>query len=172
MKEATETARTGAAKDGRGRPAALLDPYMLRLRRQFDVIPQEALDGINADLGSGMRKSIRVMFAISLVCVSIGLIALIDYGYQWYSGSISFSFLRRKLFGTVIIWYGPIIIWAGAKRHRMQKVVHVMLDHLRCPHCGYDLRLLPPDPADGATVCPECGHAWRLNASSTGHTDA
>ena len=24
------------------------------------------------------------------------------------------------------------------------------------------LRLLPTDPADGATVCPECGCAWKL----------
>ena len=39
---------------------------------------------------------------------------------------------------------------------------NVMLQHLRCPHCGYDLRLLPTDPKDGASVCPECGCAWRL----------
>jgi transcription initiation factor TFIIIB Brf1 subunit/transcription initiation factor TFIIB len=37
-----------------------------------------------------------------------------------------------------------------------------MLKHLRCPHCGYDLRGLAADPEDGATVCPECGCAWRL----------
>jgi transcription initiation factor TFIIIB Brf1 subunit/transcription initiation factor TFIIB len=37
-----------------------------------------------------------------------------------------------------------------------------MLKHRRCPHCGYDIRGLPVDPQDGATVCPECGCAWEL----------
>lgn len=31
----------------------------------------------------------------------------------------------------------------------------------RCPSCDYDLAHLPPE-ADGCTVCPECGAAWRL----------
>ncbi len=30
---------------------------------------------------------------------------------------------------------------------------------------GYDLRMLPSDPADRATVCPECGHAWKLDGT-------
>lgn len=30
-----------------------------------------------------------------------------------------------------------------------------------CPQCGYDLGSLRPE-ADGCTVCPECGAAWRL----------
>ena len=41
-------------------------------------------------------------------------------------------------------------------------VMAAMLKHLRCPHCGYDIRELPVDPKDGATVCPECGCAWKL----------
>ena len=36
------------------------------------------------------------------------------------------------------------------------------IEHLRCPYCGYDIRGLPVDPSDGATVCPECGCAWRV----------
>lgn len=31
-----------------------------------------------------------------------------------------------------------------------------------CASCGYDLRLLPADPVDGVTVCPECGSGWKL----------
>ena len=50
------------------------------------------------------------------------------------------------------------------RRKRLRRVCRTMLKHLRCPHCGYDLRLLPVDGADGATVCPECGGAWRLAA--------
>ena len=40
-----------------------------------------------------------------------------------------------------------------------------MLQHRRCPHCGYDLRGLPPDPHDRAVVCPECGCAWGVEAA-------
>lgn len=170
MEEQDKEAYTGSTKDARGRSATLLDPYTLRLTRRYEVIPKDALDGIFAELGSGMRKSIRVMFVISIVCIVIGLIALVDYSYQCLSGGIAFSTVSRKLFSTVGICCGPIMIWWGAKRVRMQKVVRVMLKHLRCPHCGYDLRLLPVDPADGATVCPECGHAWRLTGDpASGH---
>jgi hypothetical protein len=38
-----------------------------------------------------------------------------------------------------------------------------MIRFRRCPHCGYSLQGLPVDPADGATVCPECACAWRLD---------
>jgi len=162
MDKSVNQAHAGTAKDARGSSATLLDPYMLRLARRHEDIPKEALDAIFAELGSGMRQSIRVMFVISLVCIVIGVIAVVDYSYQWWSGGVTFSTMRRKLFGLIVVAYGPIIVWSGAKRVRMQKVVRVMLKHLRCPHCGYDLRLLPVDPADGATVCPECGHAWRL----------
>lgn len=34
----------------------------------------------------------------------------------------------------------------------------------RCPACLHDLMHVPADPADGCTVCPECGGAWRLPA--------
>jgi len=167
MKEFNNEACTGTGKDARGNPVTLLDPYTLRLARRYEVIPQEALGDILAELGSGMRKSIRVMFVISLVCLAVGLVAVADYAYQWWSGGSSFSTMRRKLFGMIVVAYGPIVIWFGAKRVRMLKVVRVMLQHRRCPHCGYDLRLLPVDAADGATVCPECGHAWQLIGPST-----
>ena len=34
----------------------------------------------------------------------------------------------------------------------------------RCPSCGYDLTGLVSDAtvANGCTICPECGAAWRL----------
>ncbi len=111
MKESNKEACTGTAKDARGKPATLLDPYTLRLARRYEVIPKDALDSIFAELGSGMRKSIRVMFVISLVCIVIGLIALVDYSYQWLSGGIAFSTVSRKLFSTVGIFCGPIMIW-------------------------------------------------------------
>ena len=56
----------------------------------------------------------------------------------------------------------PWIMRFNIKKRRFGKVGAAMLKYLRCPHGGYDLRLLPTDPVDGATVCPECGLAWKL----------
>jgi hypothetical protein len=38
-----------------------------------------------------------------------------------------------------------------------------------CWACGYSLAGCPPEPSpsDGCTVCPECGAAWRLPATSS-----
>lgn len=35
----------------------------------------------------------------------------------------------------------------------------------RCAACGYDLTATPPE-ADGLSVCPECGGAWRVREPS------
>ena len=56
------------------------------------------------------------------------------------------------------------MFWRGARAVRPKRVRAVMLRHRRCPHCGYDLRMLPTDPTDEVTICPECGCAWRLEA--------
>ncbi|MHC4770006.1 MAG: hypothetical protein ACYTEI_15050, partial [Planctomycetota bacterium] len=49
------------------------------------------------------------------------------------------------------------------RRSRRGRVSALMIKHRRCPHCGYSVQGLPVDPADGATVCPECACAWRLD---------
>ena len=50
-----------------------------------------------------------------------------------------------------------------ARRARGLRVAGIMLEFQRCPQCGYDLRMLPADAQDGATVCPECGCAWHVS---------
>ena len=59
-------------------------------------------------------------------------------------------------------WFGMTL----GRPIRAPRVLPVMLKHYRCPHCGYDLRNLTADPTDRATVCPECGCAWLLDAAS------
>jgi hypothetical protein len=54
---------------------------------------------------------------------------------------------------------GAVQFWRSGRRARAERVCATMLRHLRCPHCGYDIRGLPTAPEDGATVCPECGCA-------------
>ena len=66
-----------------------------------------------------------------------------------------------------IIFFGGLYLYLrSARRARFRRVCDVMLKHLRCPHCGYDLRLLPVDPADSATVCPECGCGGQLKGEA------
>ena len=68
----------------------------------------------------------------------------------------------KKSAGLVYLCSLPWIMWYGIKRRRFGYVAAAMLSHQRCPHCGYDLRMLPADSDDGATICPECGCAWQL----------
>lgn len=57
---------------------------------------------------------------------------------------------------------GLFFTWLMASQIRSRRTQAVMLKHRRCPHCGYDIRGLPTDPDDGATICPECGCACQL----------
>ena len=45
-------------------------------------------------------------------------------------------------------------------------IAHAMRLTQVCPACGYDLHDLKAE-VDGCTVCPECGAAWRIEASKT-----
>jgi hypothetical protein len=40
-----------------------------------------------------------------------------------------------------------------------------------CPACGYGIRGVPSE-ADGCTVCPECGAAWRVPPNPASQTSA
>ena len=82
---------------------------------------------------------------------------------------LRFAGLGDVVIVLLFVWFfgGLHLYVRGARRARLRRVCDVMLEHLRCPHCGYDLRLLPLDLTDGATVCPECGFAWRLQDSQT-----
>ena len=62
---------------------------------------------------------------------------------------------------------GAVRFWQSAHRARAKHVCAIMLAHLRCPCCGYDIRGLPTAPEDGATICPECGCAWKLHESQS-----
>jgi hypothetical protein len=152
-------------KDARGRVVSQLDPFTLRLLRRHEIIPPEALDEITSEIGFGLEKGPRILFIISLVCVLICLSAVVVKCVQMIvGGSFSFRELLRGISPFTGVWVGPVILWVGAYHMRFQRTAKVMLKHLRCPHCGYDLRGLPTGPDDGLTTCPECGCAWLLKS--------
>ena len=150
-------------KDAHGRKVMQLDPVAMYFLCQSDVIPSEPLRNIAAELDPAeLEKRPRAaLFAPFWVVL-------------WYAA----WFLYFRLFST---WRGwdPVLIAFGvsyflfpfvwvyngfrkARHVRWERVRRVMCEHLRCPHCGYDIRGLPVAPEDGATICPECGSAWKL----------
>ncbi len=163
MSEAGQSAQRSSLrfKDDRGKPTTLLDPYLLHRFRRHDTIEADALADIAGDLGSGLTRLARFFLVVGVLCALIGVIAFAEHLIQALRAGKGI-FPLPKLLPLANVWVGPIIIWIGACRLRSRRIRSVMLEHLRCPHCGYDLRLLPVDPVDGATVCPECGCAWKL----------
>lgn len=52
-------------------------------------------------------------------------------------------------------------------RHRLgPDIREAVLDQGFCPSCAYRLEGVPPE-ADGCTVCPECGGAWRVSGGAS-----
>jgi len=139
----------------------------MRLLRRHDAIPADTLRELADEIGVGWSKNVRVLFIIAVVCLTLFvLVAFMLFVADAIKGA-GFGMPVPVLVILPTVWVGPWVIWIGAKMARLKRIRRVMLEHLRCPHCGYDLRGLPTDPEDGATVCPECGCAWRLDDCGT-----
>jgi hypothetical protein len=156
------SAKTRYIKDARGRKVTQLDPVALYLLRQHNVIEADVLRAIAHEEGVRItgreRASLFVGVGGALLVISLFTHAALtgDIRDAPYAKSASLVFLCSI----------PWITWHHAKRTRFGNVAAAMLKYARCPHCGYDLRLLPTDPGDGATVCPECGCAWKLEGET------
>ncbi len=166
--------RAGRVRDARGRSVTQLDPIALRLLRRQEGIPPDILKEMCVCIGTRMTRleiwafgSPRVMhWAILLTAIGFGVLGIVGVAVAIIR-STGFSAVTRYLFplgGSLAFLF---MLWTVARRSRSRRVTEIMLEHLRCPHCGYDLRLLPVDPVDGATVCPECGCAWELERTCT-----
>ncbi len=137
----------------------------MQFLRQHDIIPTELLRELADEVGVGWSRRKRVAFFTSFVCLVLGaLVAIMGFVGDAIKGD-GFSKPVPLLVILSISWITPWAVWMEAKAARLRRVRRVMLKYLRCPHCGYDIRELATDPADGTTVCPECGCAWLLEAS-------
>lgn len=150
----------GYIRDARGRRATQLDPVALYLLRRHQVIEADALRAIANEKGVRItaRERAALLGGLCGVLLVIGL-----FTHALITGDIRDATYAKT---ASLLWFCsvPWILWFALKRRRFGAVAAAMLKHRHCPHCGYDLRRLPVDPADGATVCPECGHAWILAA--------
>jgi hypothetical protein len=149
-------------KDARGRKVTQVDPIALSLLRQHNVIDAETLHAIANEKGVRIAAGERAAL-IGGLCGAFLVISLFTYALM--TGDIR-NAPYAKSAGLLYLCSLPWIIWYGIKKKRFGKVATAMLKRSRCPHCGYDLRMLPVDPQDGATVCPECGCAWILEGEA------
>lgn len=155
----------GRIRDVRGRLVTQLDPVTLHVLHRHNVIEADALHEIVEDLEPGtarIRRNLIVIIPGAILLVVAGIAALYF---------VSDAGARQDLISTLT---NPALMvpnlvccifvpWIVTRQARLKRVRFAMLKHRRCPHCGYDLRGSPTDPADLATVCPECGCAWVLD---------
>jgi hypothetical protein len=122
------------------------------------VIEPDALRAIADENGVRVAAVERVALIVG-ICGAVLVIGL--FSYEMITGGIADA-RYAKLSGLLYLCALPWFLWFWIKRKRFGSVRAAMLKHARCPHCGYDLRGLPTDAADGVTICPECGCAWKL----------
>ncbi len=158
--------RIGQIVDARGCRVDQIDPVKLYLLNQWSIIPAETLRSMADQLVPRVRQQrlISVLSAAFTVVFVAGGTALYFHYFSTWTGFDPVS-LTINAIQLIVIIAGPLIVFWSARAKYIKGVTAVMLQYRHCPGCGYNLRELPIDAEDGATVCPECGCAWRLGTS-------
>lgn len=156
--DSSSPSRSGCITDARGRRVTQVDPVAIYILRQHDLVDAATLRAIANERGVRVTAGERAAL-IGGLCGALLVISF--FTLEFITGGIGDAPMAKSA-GLLYLCSLPWIFWYSIKRKRFKNVAGAMLRHLRCPHCCYDLRMLPVDPEDGATVCPECGCAWRL----------
>lgn len=152
-------------RDARGRIVSRLDPVAMYLLNRPFPIPPDPLRSMATQLLPNVRRQ-RITQVLSM----LGSVLFIVVGniiyFRYYSTWKGVDSVAATIYvvQALVILSGPLLVFLMARSGYAGRVVQVMLEHRFCPHCGYDIHGLPAEPADGATVCPECGCAWNLSA--------
>lgn len=157
----------GRIRDARGQAVTAMDPVKLHVLNLRSAIPADTLLAMADELLPGVRRQRAVQLismAFTVLFIVGGTIVYFTLFSTW-KGIDRVSAAIYIVQGLVIL-AGAVIAFRKAKAKYADRIADVMLAFRRCPHCGYDIRALPTDPTDGATVCPECGCAWRLPAAA------
>lgn len=150
-------------KDVRGRAVRLLDPVSLHVLHRYDVIDADTLHEMVEEIEPGTARYRRyaiILVPCSILLLAIGITALYYFSDVGMRADLLSTLMNPAIMVPTIV--GCLLPWITARQARMKRVRSVMLRHLRCPHCGYDLRGTPTDPNDGTTTCAECGCTWLL----------
>jgi len=143
--------QAGHIKAARGRRVTQLAPMTLRLHGGLEGIPSDILQDLGGRIGTRMTRAelwplgsprithwvIRpnaVGFSLLLVlCVAAVIIRPLALGSA-----------ARYLLPTSARPAFLYLLWIVARRIRSRRVIEIMLEHLCCPHCAYDLRTCYP----------------------------
>jgi hypothetical protein len=144
--------------DARGRKVTQLDPVALHLMRRHDIIEADVLRSIANEKGVRIAPLGRLWLiggiVVDLLIGGLVLQSVITGDFA----TAPYARIAAMIYFAAVPW----IPWFRAKYLRFASIAPAMLKHGRCPHCGYDLRELPADEEDGATICPECGCVWKV----------
>lgn len=169
-RDQSKSKHAGRVKDFRGRVVTLIDAFVMHKLRRYDTIPADSLSRIARDFGSGWAK--QGVWIFSYIWSMALVIVAAAHFLKWGGGfSVNPRELRLWIVLLSIFVVNCGLVWYFSRRARLKRVCRILLQYLRCPHCGYDLRMLPTDSADGAAVCPECGYAWRLDDAEVDASD-
>ena len=146
-RDQSKSKHAGRVKDFRGRAVTLIDPFVMHKLRRYDTIPADSLS----------RIVFSYVWSMALVILTAAHFLKWGGGYPVNPRELRLWIVLLSIF---VVNCG--LVWYFSRRTRLKRVCRILLQYLRCPHCGYDLRMLPTDVADGATVCPECGSAWQF----------
>jgi hypothetical protein len=154
-------------RDARGREVSQLDPMRLHLLRRPGTIEADVLEQIVEELEPGAaRRHPYLILALAATAVlgAGGAMMPIIIGGPGAWRDLMDDVTNPAIYvpSLFVVLFLPWM-FVHARRTRCGRVSAVLIKFRRCPHCGYSLRGLPVDPTDGATVCPECACAWRID---------
>ena len=118
--------------------------------RDASLIEWNEIEPAWRDIGPEGRRRILISAAIALACA--GTAAYL----WWFTGRRIALILLLLSLAVVPVFWGSIT--AGL---RWSKGIAEVKRRSLCPACHYDIAGCAAQ-ADGCTVCPECGAAWRV----------
>ena len=157
----------GRVRDARGRWVSQLDPVRLHVLSLRSNISSETLQAIVDELVPGAKRQ-RLLLVLSVILGFVFVVGGNVVYFRYFSSWKGFDPVNVTIYGVqaLVLLAGPAIAYFASRKRYAHRIVSVMLEHNHCPHCGYDMRGLPRDPTDDATVCPECGCAWRPTSNA------
>ena len=140
-REAPATRQAGRITDARDHTVSQLDPVMMHLLHRPGVIPRDVLRDIASEVGFGITRATRGMLWASVAGLACLVIALAICIFRFKAGTITTSRFLRNMLPYSSALCGLFTCWFSLRNARHQRVAKVLLQHRRCPHCGYPPRL-------------------------------
>lgn len=160
--KASEPSFLGRIKDGRGRKVTALNPEVMCRLHSYGLIPPKILRRIVERVGGKTDRANSAQFWALSSLVGLLIAVLIAESLQPFLAGTRIWRVTLLLVGPLSMLVVVLAIRLGGWLFTSEQTTRMMLKYYRCPYCGYDLRLLPVEPEDGVTICPECGCAWKL----------